>query len=88
MIDCNQQEPLALNICADESAILTLLEMKNLEDHNKAYGIQLNKDVYFGSQVNSLSHIKIKNKINKDSHSENLKEVLSNMKKENKICIH
>lgn len=74
LIDWNQQEPLVLDICANDNALLELLTMQDIQDHISINRIQLNWEAYFVIQVNSLCHKNENNKKNQKSLSENLPE--------------
>lgn len=73
--------PPILDIRANDNDLLEFLTMWDLEDHTTINGIHLNKEVYFGSQVNSLSHKNENKKKNKQSLGENLSEAPSNSEK-------
>lgn len=49
LIDWDQWEKLALDVCDDNNALMTLLTMHNLEDYKRVHGIQLHENRYFGS---------------------------------------
>ena len=71
MIDWDLQDtPPALDICKTDEAVRALFGLKNLWDYE--HEIQYNKEAYFGSQVNSLSH-----KSEKENKNEKIKETSS-----------
>ena len=55
MIDWDLQDtPPALDICKNDKEMMALFGLKNLWDYE--HEIRYNKEAYFVSQVNSLSH--------------------------------
>lgn len=80
LIDWDQQGIPMLDICNDDKTLYALLTIDNIEHCSRICGIQLSKQGYFGSQINTLSHQK-KNQEIHDTGSENLPKALSDEEK-------
>lgn len=81
LIERDQSGPPILDIYVDDSALIVLLNIQDLENDTFVNVIQLLPEAYFGSQVNSLSRKSENKKKNQKSPSENLSEAPSNIEK-------